>query len=434
MQNKHLMVISDHADPLASIGGLETGGQNIYVLQLAKNLSKYNWCLDVFTRWDNPRKKQINRICQGARVIRIKAGPVKKIPRDEIAQHLAEFNENIIGFKSRHNIDYSLIHANYWMSGWIGLRLKKIYDIPLIQLFHSLGRVKYQALKDIDDVQKVSSGYFDSGFMKNRLTVEKELFEKADIVLASSPREKEDMLKHYPEQAEKANIKFIPLGVDPHLFKPIDRQKARQYTNWPQRQNIILYVGRIEWRKGLGTLLYTLKDVLDKDDFRPADLALKIVGGHPRSQARNPEYHTFQRLKKISSELGIESYVNFLGSIKREKLPYYYSAANLVCAPSYYEPFGLVPVEAMACATPVVGSRVGGIQFTVRNKRTGFLVPPRRYRALANKILLLLSRPDLQKKMGERARERVKQKFNNNILGRKMNSLFKKLITQNKKS
>lgn len=427
MQNKHIMVISDHADPLASIGGLETGGQNIYVLQLAKNLPKFNWRLDVFTRWDNPRKKQVKRIGRKARVIRIKAGPIKRIPRDQIAQHLAEFSENIIKFKSRESIDYCLIHANYWMSGWIGLRLKKIYNLPLIQIFHSLGRIKYQTLKEVDS-QRHSSGFFDSAFMKQRLGVEKELFENADTVLASSPREKQDMLHLY--QACASKIKLIPLGIDPKVFRPIAKDKAYRYTGWSNQQNIILYVGRVEWRKGLGTLLYALKDLLDKQHFKPKDLALKIIGGHPRSRIRSAEYYEFKRLRKIIEELDIAPYVSFLGSLKREKLPYYYSAANLAVMPSYYEPFGLVPVEAMACGAPVIGSRVGGIQFTIQNKKTGFLVPGRRYRALANKILVLLNNPDLREKMGQAGIVRVRKKFNNHILRRQMNHLFKTLIAR----
>lgn len=425
---KRLMIISDHADPLAPIGGLEAGGQNIYVLELAKNLTKFNWRVDVFTRWDNPRKKQINWINRKARVIRIKAGPIKKIPRDEIAQHLPEFTENIVEFKSQTDNNYRLIHSNYWMSGWISLRLKKIYNIPLIQKFHSLGRIKYQTLKSLD-VQKASSGYFTSDFMKNRLKVEKELFENADVVLSASPPEKKDMFKYY--QANHANIKNIPLGIDPNIFKPISQVKAQQYTGWPNTQKIILYVGRIEWRKGIGTLLYALKDLLKKQSFKKNELCLKIIGGHPRSRVRNAEHHEFQRLKKIIHELNLENYVNFLGSIKREKLPYYYSRANLVIVPSYYEPFGFVPVEAMACGTPVIGSRVGGIQFTVKNKKTGFLVPARRHRALANKILLLLNQPDLQKKMGKESVLHVRKNFNNNILSRETNKLIKKLIKTN---
>ncbi|MFH1392101.1 MAG: glycosyltransferase [bacterium] len=427
--NKRIMIISDHADPLAVIGGLEAGGQNIYVLELAKNLTKFNWRVDVFTRWDNPRKKQINWINRKARVIRIKAGPIKRIPRDEIFQHLAEFTENIVKFKSQTNNNYCLIHSNYWMSGWISLRLKKIYNIPLIQLFHSLGRIKYHALQNTD-TQKMSSGYFTSDFMKNRLRVEQELFDNADVVLASSPVEKKDMLKHY--QANNANIKIIPLGIDPKAFKPINQMQARQHINWPTEQKIILYVGRIEWRKGLGTLLYALGNLLTKKSFQPDELSLKIVGGHPRSRAHNAEYYEFQHLRKIISELKLENYVRFLGLIKREKLPYYYSAANLLIAPSYYEPFGLVPVEAMACAAPVIGSRVGGIKFTVKNQKTGFLVPARRYRALANKMLVLLNSPDLQTSMGQEAVSRVKSNFNNNILIRELNNLFKTIINKTK--
>lgn len=427
MQNKHIMVISDHADPLASIGGLETGGQNIYVLQLAKSLPKFGWRLDIFTRWDNPHKKQIKRIGCKARVIRIKAGPIKRIPRDQIAQHLAEFSENIIEFKSRENIDYCLIHANYWMSGWIGLRLKAIYNLPLIQIFHSLGRIKYQTLKEVD-AQRHSSGFFDSAFMKQRLKVEKTLFENADTILASSPREKQDMMHLY--QAKSSKIKLLPLGVNPQVFRPIAKDKAYRYTGWSDKQNIILYVGRIEWRKGVGTLLYALKDLLDKQHFKPSQLALKIIGGHPRTRIRSPEYYEFKRLKGIVDELGIGSYVSFLGSLKREKLLYYYSAADLVVMPSYYEPFGLVPVEAMACGAPVIGSRVGGIQFTIHNKQTGFLVPARRYRALANQILVLLNNPCLREKMGRAGVLRVKKQFNNHLLSRQMNHLFKTLITR----
>lgn len=425
MKNKHIMVISDHADPLAPIGSLEAGGQNIYVLELAKILTRYNWFVDVFTRWDNSRKREISRINAKSRVIRIKAGPLKRIPRDEIADHLPEFTENIIKFKSRENINYCLIHANYWMSGWIGLRLKKVYNLPLIQKFHSLGHIKYQTIKNLD-AQKVSSGFFHSAFMKNRLAIEKELFRESDAVLASSPFEKREMIKYY--EAPLVNIKIIPLGIDPEIFKPIPKEQARRKAGWPQDQKILLYVGRIEWRKGIGTFLYALHDLIKKRNFGPSELSLKIIGGHPKSRMHSPEFYEFQRLRKIIEELKLGPYVSLLGSIKRKKLPYYYSAADVVSTPSYYEPFGLVVVEAMACGTPVIGSRVGGIQFTIKNEKAGFLVPPRRHWILANKILTLLANPKLGEKMGREAVKRVRKKFNNHLLGRQMNYLIKQLI------
>lgn len=369
-----ILVISDHADPLAEIGSKEAGGQNIFVYYLIKNLARLGVSCDVFTRWDRRNKKEVVHINHKIRIIRVKAGPKKYMPRDNFISVIKEFSENISKRIQKEKTIYDLIFANYWFSGITALRINKKTGLPMIYIFHSIGKIRFEALKPF----KFQSDEHE--FFKKRIEKETEIAQKAHQIVSTSPIEKEIIKKSFNISGEK--IKPIPIGIDKSVFYPIGSLKARRLIGFGENEKIILYVGRIEWRKGLGTLLYAFKDVLE--EFPKSRLL--IIGGGKSRPAKKLENAEMERLKNIAKELAIWPRVSFLGAKSQKELFKYYSAADVCAVPSYYEPFGIVPLEAMACGTPVVASRTGGLKFTVKDGKTGFLAEPRNYSDLAGKI------------------------------------------------
>jgi len=373
-----ILLISDHADPLAEIGSKEAGGQNIYVFYLAKFLCRLGILVDVYTRWDRKNKKEIVKFNNHLRVIRVKAGPKKYMPRDNFLSVVDEFADNVLKRIKKEKLDYDIVHTNYWFSGLIGLKVAKKIKKPLVHIYHSIGQVRFESLKNYK-LQEINDEFF-----KQRIILEKEIAQKADEIIATSPVEKEIIKNLFGIREKK--IKVITIGVDTKIFRPIKNERARKLVRIKNNESAILYVGRIEWRKGIGTLLYAFREVVK--DYSNAKLY--IIGGGKSKSARKLEEAEYKRLKKISQELGIEKRIIFLGPKKQNELYKYYSAADACIVPSYYEPFGIVPLESMACGTPVVASCTGGLRYTVKDKITGCLFEPKNYEDLVDKINTVL--------------------------------------------
>ena len=405
-----ILVISDHADPLAEIGSKEAGGQNIFVYYLIKSLARLGIHSDVFTRWDRPNKKEIVRINHKIRIIRVKAGPKKYMPRDNFISVIKEFSENIFGRIQKEKTAYDVIFANYWFSGIAALKLTRKNNLPVIYIFHSIGKIRFKALKQF----KFQSGNYD--FFRKRIEKEMEIAQKADSIVSTSPIEKEILKKSFNISGEK--IEYIPIGIDSNIFYPVDQAKARRRIGFEDKAKLILYVGRIEWRKGLGTLLYAFKEILEK--FPRSKLL--IVGGGKSRPAKKLEGAEMERLENIARELEIESKVFFLGAKNQKELFKYYSAADICVVPSYYEPFGIVPLESMACGTPVVASKTGGLKFTIKDGKTGFLAKPRNYQDLAEKIFQTLKLG--KKHFCQNCLQRVNENFLWNNIARQYAEFF----------
>ncbi len=369
-----ILIISDHADPLAEIGSKEAGGQNIYVYYLARFLNQLGVFIDVYTRWDRKNKKEVVKINNHLRVIRVKAGPKKYMPRDSFLQAVDEFAENILKRIKKEKIQYDIIHTNYWYSGLIGFKVVKIIKKPLVHVYHSIGKIRFESLRNFK-TQKT-----DNYFFKQRIAAEKEIARKADGIIATSPVERKIIKKIFGAAEKK--IKVITIGVDTKIFKPIEMERAKKLVKIKNKEKSIFYVGRIEWRKGIGTLLFAFREVIA--DY--AHARLYITGGGKSKSAKKLDAAEYERLKKITAELKLENSVVFLGAKKQKDLYKYYSAAEVCVVPSYYEPFGIVPIESMACGTPVVASRTGGLQYSIKEGETGHLSDPRNYKDLAKKI------------------------------------------------
>jgi phosphoheptose isomerase len=374
---KRIAMISEHASPLAVLGGVDSGGQNVYVGQLARHLAAVGYEVDVFTRRDSPGLPEVAEWASGVRIVHVPAGPAESVRKEALLPHMAEFTAGMIRFCRRQRVRYALVHANFWMSGLVAADLRQALGLPFVVTFHALGRVRRAFQREAD------------GFPDERFAIEDRIVAEADHLVAECPQEEEDLIRYY--NADPARTTIIPGGFDPAEFWPIAKPLARVTLGLPPDEPIVLQLGRLVPRKGVDTAIRGVAR-LRREHGVPARLL--IVGGDtddPDPRA-TPE---IGRLRAIAEEEGVQEAVVFVGRRGREVLKHYYSAADIFVTTPWYEPFGITPLEAMACGTPVVGGNVGGIKFTVRDGETGYLVPPGDAAALAERIAHLYRHPRL---------------------------------------
>jgi D-inositol-3-phosphate glycosyltransferase len=356
-------MLSIHSCPLGKVGGENTGGMSVYIRELAHELGRRGHLVDVYTRIHEPAHDEIAEIGQNVRLIHLKAGE-KEIEKLAIYYYLDDFAHNLENFRKQNGPRYDLIHSHYWLSGLTGKRLQQWWGIPHVMGFHTLGAVK--------NAIGIGEGEPDL-----RITAEKELVRDCHRIIASTMKGKKDLIDYYDASPE--TISVIPCGVNLDLFRPIGRETARCYLGLKE-ERIILFVGRIIPLKGIDNLLKAMTYLERKEGIK-----LVVIGGDEHCQTE------VERLKDLSRSLKIQESVIFLGLVKQEILPFFYSAANLCVVPSYYESFGLVVLESLACGTPVVATRVGGAESVIRHGETGYVVRNNDSCHLADKIALFLS-------------------------------------------
>jgi D-inositol-3-phosphate glycosyltransferase len=381
---RRVAMISYHTSPLAPLGGRDTGGMNVYVRQLSRELGQRGFQVDVFTRRQDASRPQVVAAGENVRVVNLNAGPPRPVEKARLHQHLAEFEENLVRFAALGGQEpaYDLLHSHYWLSGWAALRLQERWGVPHVTMFHTLGEVKNRARVTEHEAPL-------------RIRVERRLAQEADRIVCASEHEKHLLTRLY--DAGPGRVAVVPCGVDLDLFRPQDKGAARQALGLSD-ERIILFVGRIEPLKGIDILINAVAQLEEGADFH-----VLIVGGDKRSQRQ------VSHLQELASGLGIGERVCFLGAVDHEKLPLYYNAADVCVVPSYYESFGLVALEAMACGTPVVASRVGGLTGTVKDGETGYLISWRCPEPFAERLELLLGNETLRRRFGESAREVVER-------------------------
>jgi D-inositol-3-phosphate glycosyltransferase len=371
-------VLSVHTCPLAALGGKETGGMNVYVRELVRELARMRVRADIFTRSQNPAIPRVVAVAEEVRVVHLPAGPQAPMAREKVYEHLDEFVDGVEAFRIGGGIEYDLIHAHYWLSGSVGLTLRECWGVPLVQMFHTLGRLKNDATRDAADREP-----------DLRIAEEARIVAAADRIVAATAVERGHLATHNP--ADTSRIAVIPCGVDTGLFAPGDQAAARAALGLDERPRL-LYVGRLAPIKGLDTLLDGMAR-LRAVDHRAQ---LCIVGGDADEPLDGHEGELRARL----SRLGLGDAVMFVGPQPQERLRAWYVAADATVLPSYYESFGMVALEAMACGSPVVASRVGGLQTTVRDRVTGLLVPDHDPVALAEALGRVLDDADLRWRLG----------------------------------
>ena len=386
---QRIALVSEHASPLAAAGGIDSGGQNVYVAEIARELAGRGVAVDVYTRRDNPLLPAVVTVRPGMRVIHVDAGPPQHLPKESLLPYMPAFAAALDQAFAAASPAYDCVHANFFMSGWASLRAVQRTGLPLVTTFHALGRVR-----------RLHQGNGD-GFPDARFAMEDELVRASHRIVAECPQDRSDLLEHYAGDPDRIDV--VPCGYDAREFHAIERGAARKALGWPADAFIVLQLGRLVPRKGIDTVIAAM-GLLKRDHGTSA--RLYVVGGsseRPNAIA-TPE---IGRLMRCAAEADVEADVRFVGRRDRRDLHRYFSAADVFVTTPWYEPFGITPVEAMACGVPVIGSAVGGIRTTVVDGVTGLLVPPKDPAALAERLALLAASPALRHAMGEAGRQRA---------------------------
>ena len=385
----NIAMLSYHTCPLATLGGKDTGGMNVYVRDLTKELGRRGMHVDVFTRSQDEHVPHVlHDLGFGNRVVHIPAGPENPIPKHELVKYIPQFVDGIQRFAQDKGIEYDLLHSHYWLSGLAAGALSDMWmRAPIVHMFHTLGEMKNRVARNA--VEREGS---------YRLDGERGTIARADRIIAATPAEKTQLEGLYKADGQK--IVVIPPGVDTIHFYPIPADEARQFIGLTADAHMILFVGRIEPLKGVSTLIRAVACLRLKNLKEPVHLA--VVGGDPDAAPAHLS-EEMAHLQRLCDELTVGKMVVFLGKRGQDTLPYYYSAADVVVMPSHYESFGMVALEAMACGTPVIASQVGGLAFLVKDGKTGYTVPAEDHNALCEKLTCVLGDDTLRKKLGRNA-------------------------------
>lgn len=398
-----IAVLSVHSSPLGKPGARDTGGMSIYIREGACELAKLGLTVDIYTRMRSRTDKEIIELMPGTRLIHLRAGAIKEIDKLLIYSYLPDFACHVESFRRRNNLHYDLIFSNYWLSGVVGQSLQRWWQVPHIMMFHTLGAVK-NALGIGEDEPEL------------RIETEGELARSCQCLIAASENEKTNLIQHYNALSER--IRVVPCGVNLGLFQPADKNTAKRRLGFDD-DKLILFVGRIEPLKGIDNLLRSMPYLRNGSTPR-----LVIVGGDGHSQTE------VRRLKRLASELEIADSVTFSGLIDYEEMPGFYNAADVCVIPSFYESFGLVAIESLACGTPIVATNVGDIKNIVVNGETGYVVEDNTPINLARSISSILSNPALDTQRTQFIRSSV-ARFNWSNIAGSLADLFKEELAKN---
>jgi glycosyltransferase involved in cell wall biosynthesis len=357
-----IALVSEHADPLATLGGVDAGGQNVHVAALAAGLARCGHDVVVHTRRDRPGGPAMVRTRDGYVVDHVPAGPPSEVPKDDLLRHMPAFAECLRERWRRDPVD--LVHAHFWMSGLAATDAARDAGVPVVQTFHALGSVKrrQQGRRDTSPPARVG--------------VERRLCREVDHVVATCSDEVRELvaLGLPPERAT-----VIPCGVDVEHFRP-DRSGTPDRRRDPERRRVLV-IGRLVARKGIDDAVRAVARIPGTE---------LVIAGGPLADALDADPEVV-RLRALAAELRVAERVRFLGAVPHADVPALIRSSDVVVAVPWYEPFGIVPLEAMACGRPVVGSAVGGLLDTVVPGVTGELVPPRDADALTDALAALLA-------------------------------------------
>jgi D-inositol-3-phosphate glycosyltransferase len=372
-------MVSEHASPLACLGGADAGGQNVYVAALSVELAKRGHEVVVYTRRSSQTLPQRVSFAERVEVCHVDAGPPEPLPKDGIYPHLDEFAERLLDAWWVDRPD--LAHAHFWMSGVATRSAARTFGIPFALTFHALGVVKrrHQGAKDTSP--------------SCRLELERSLARSADLVIATCTDEVFELSRM---QASLRAIRVVPCGVDLDLFSPDGPTEPRR----PGLRRVAI-VTRLVERKGVGHVIEALADVPDTE---------LVVGGGPRRAALRSDPEA-RRLRALARKHGVEARVDFRGSVERAHVAPLLRSADVVACVPWYEPFGMVPLEAMACGVPVLASAVGGLIDTVVDGVTGAHVPPRSPERIAEALRVLLADDRRRRALGAAGAKRARERY-----------------------
>jgi D-inositol-3-phosphate glycosyltransferase len=374
-------MVSEHASPLAVLGGVDAGGQNVYVAALSQELARRGAEVIVHTRRDDPSLPRRVQLAPRVAVDHVDAGPPERIPNpiDSLFPYMDDFADDVAAVWDHEEPD--VVHSHFWMSGRAALAAARPLEIPVVHTFHALGAVKrrHQGAKDTSPPERIPE--------------ERAVIAEADRILATCSDEVFELVRL---GADARRISVVPCGVNLSLFRPDGPAAART----PGLRRVVC-VTRLVERKGVGNLVVALADVQGTE--------LVIAGGPDRSEL--PSDREYQRLVALAEDVGVGGRVHFTGRLERSDVPPLIRSGDVVACVPWYEPFGIVPLEAMACGVPVVGSAVGGLLDTVVHGVTGLHVPPRRPDRIADALCELLADPARRAAMGRAGSKRARERY-----------------------
>ncbi|MFN8535508.1 MAG: glycosyltransferase [Dehalococcoidia bacterium] len=378
-----IATISYHGSPLAAPGAPSTGGMQVYVRELGRALAAQGHQIDVFTRQATPGNPAVVTDRPGFRVINLPAGPTGPVQKGDLSLYLSSFTRELLRFVERDGGQYDAIHSHYWLSGRVGRVLSQRWSAPHVTMFHTLAEVKNRA--------RIGERESDE-----RICAERRIISEADRIVVASAHERQQLIRFY--EALDEQIMVVPCGVDLDRFRPLPKAAARAAAG-VSAKHVLLFVGRLEPLKGIDILIRAMAGLEERDDVE-----VIVAGGLSDGHPDEPD-----RLRAIVAECGLTGTVRFVGPQTQDRLVALYNAADLTVVPSYYESFGLVAVESMACGTPVIASRVGGLTSTIKDGETGYLIPWRCPEAFLERLELLLGNDVLRSHFGEAARRSVER-------------------------
>lgn len=409
---KKIAIISEHASPLALAGSVDSGGQNVYVANVARELARAGMEVDVFTRRDNAALDTEFRWMRNVKVIHVPAGPASFLPKEQMLPYMDDFSAYLMRYVGRQPTGYDVIHANFFMSAMAALPVAQHYGVPLAVTFHALGKVRRQYQQSADL------------FPDSRFDIEDDIARRADRLIAECPQDRRDLIELYG--ADPRRIDIVPCGYDAAEMTAQPMAQARRALGWDDGMFTVLQLGRMVPRKGVDNVIRALARLRDRHGVQAR---LCVVGGNTEdaSELSTPE---IGRLRGIAREEGVAEWVEFAGRRRREELAAYYSASDVFVTTPWYEPFGITPVEAMACARPVIGADTGGIRSTVVHGRTGFLVPPKDPDSLADRLAELAGNRALCERMGEAGRMRARRLYTWKRVGQDLQSVYGRMVAE----
>ena len=356
-------------------GSRDSGGMNIYILEMAKRLAARGVQVDVFTRHHDPLDPQVVMLAPGVRLIHLPAG-LPSLDKSGVYELLPQFTSQMRRFCIANRLNYDLVSTHYWLSGLVGMRLASEWGVPHTTSFHTMAEMKRRGRPEEVEVEQ-------------RDTSESDIACSADSVVVWTNGEKEAIVDYC--DIDPAKVSVIPPGVDLSRFRPMSQTQSREFLGYGEEKNI-LFVGRLEPLKGLDVLFRAVAALEDL-----GNITLNVVGGDENSSEK-------ERLQRLASRMKLTQNVRFIGSVSQDELPLHYNAADVCVLPSHYESFGLAALEAAACGRPVVASEVGGLPAIVQNGSTGFLVEPKHSDTMAERLCELLGDDMLRSRMGSAAR------------------------------
>ena len=393
-----IAMVSEHASPLAVLGGVDAGGQNVHVASLAAALARRGCEVVVHTRRDDPSLPRRVVMCPGVEVDHVDAGPPSQVPKDDLLCHMPAFADQLRDAWSDERPD--VVHSHFWMSGLAAVAAAEDLGIPVVHTFHALGTVKqrHQGARDTSPVQ--------------RIALERELSRAVDSIIATCS----DEVAELRAMGAPADIvEVVPCGVDRVRFTPDGPVGART----PGLRRLVAACRLVE-RKGLGDLLEALAELPDTE--------LHVAGGPDRSQlALDPEA---ERLRRLARQLDVQDRLVLHGRVSRDDMPALLRSADVVVCAPWYEPFGIVPLEAMACGRPVVATAVGGQIDSVADGVTGVLVAPRDPAALAAALRALLDDDDRRRSYGRAGVRRVRRIYGFESVAAATHDVYQQVIAR----